>query len=106
MISQYFKPDELAALMNHCLQRMSDIDAPVKREGRKRNLQELERFNFWDALYVKLETVFRHPVCVWCDARDWDLDDPNTIPDEGDLPPHEHLFVHHRDEQASADAAR
>lgn len=93
MMSLYFKPDELAALMNHCLTRMAQIDAPPKKAGRKRNLAELEAFNFWDALYVKLEMVFRVPACVWCDPRSWDLDESDTIPDEGDLPPHEHLFT-------------
>jgi hypothetical protein len=91
MLSMYFKPDELAALMEHCQRQMAQIDAVPLREGRKRNFDELSRHTFWDSLYTKLEVVFRHPVCVWCNQRNWDLDDAATLPDDEDVIEHTHL---------------
>lgn len=86
----YFKSDELAALMDHCRRQMAHIDHGVLSDDRKRrNLDELTRHLFWDSLYVKLEQVFRHPTCCWCDSRGWDLDDPDMIPT--DVPPHPHV---------------
>lgn len=90
MVSIHFKPDELAALMNYCRTQMALIDAVSLREGRKRNFDELTKHLFWDALYVKLEAVFKTPTCCWCDQRAWDLDDSDTIPD---LTGHPHLHL-------------
>lgn len=37
--------------------------------------------DFWDGLLFKLATIHEHPMCCWCDSRDWTLDDPDSIPD-------------------------
>lgn len=38
--------------------------------------------DFWDALLAKLQAIHQHPMCCWCDARDWSLDDPDSIPND------------------------
>jgi hypothetical protein len=88
MLSIYFRPEEIAALMKHCLVVPGRIRYRCIKQNRRMNLSELEQVRFFESIYWKLESVFRHPVCAWCDPHDWSLDDPINAPDTEDFPPH------------------